>query len=310
MATMLNAVNEKTNIAGENRMQLLLFTLQGLDQHFGINVFKVREVLKCPKLTRVMGSNKAIKGMANIRGETVPVIDLADSIGFEGDFDVNESMLILTEYNNSVQGFAVDTVQNIQNVSWEDVEDPPETLGGQHHLTAVANIENELVNIVDVEEVLTKISPKFAKYTEDNYDTGLTNVERDGLHKRILILDDSVVARKQLSKAIKDLGFEVDDFKNGKEALVHVKEVLKTKNQLTEMYDLVISDIEMPQMDGYTFVSKVRELKQEIKIILHTSLSGVFNEQLVQKVGADSFIPKFEPKILGDEIKKILDIQE
>ena len=310
MGTILNSVNEKTNIAGENRMQLLLFTLQGLDQRFGINVFKVREVLKCPKLTRVMGSNKAIKGMANIRGETVPVIDLAGSIGFEGDANIAESMLILTEYNNSVQGFAVNSVQNIQNVSWEEVEDPPETLGGEHHLTAVANIENELVNIVDVEDVLTKISPKFAKYTEDNYDTGLKNVEKDGLHKRILILDDSVVARKQLSKAIKDLGFEVDDFKNGKEAYNHVQEVLKTKDSLMDMYDLIISDIEMPQMDGYTFVSKMRELRQEIKIILHTSLSGVFNEQLVQKVGADSFIAKFEPKTLGSEIKKLLDIEE
>ena len=118
MGTVLNSVNEKTKIVGENRMQLLLFTLANLDQRFGINVFKVREVLKCPKLTRVMGSNKAIRGMTNIRGETVPVIDLAASIGFE-ETNMENSMLILTEYNNSIQGFAVDSVQNIQNVSWE-----------------------------------------------------------------------------------------------------------------------------------------------------------------------------------------------
>jgi two-component system chemotaxis response regulator CheV len=310
MATMLNRVNEQTNIAGENRMQLLLFTLPNLEQRFGINVFKVREVLKCPKLTRVMGSNKAVKGMANIRGETVPVIDLAGSIGFEDKVDISNSMLILTEYNNSVQGFAVESVQNIQNVSWEQVEDPPETLGADHHLTAVANIDNELVNIIDVEDVLSKISPKFAKYAEDDYDTGLKNIKKEGFHRRILILDDSIVARKQLIKAVNALGFEVDDFKNGKVALDHVNDVLKTKNSLNDVYDLIISDIEMPQMDGYTFVSKVRELKQDVKIILHTSLSGVFNEQLVKKVGADSFISKFEPKILGAEIKKMLGIEE
>jgi two-component system chemotaxis response regulator CheV len=310
MATMLNRVNEQTNIAGENRMQLLLFTLPNLEQRFGINVFKVREVLKCPKLTRVMGSNKAVKGMANIRGETVPVIDLAGSIGFDDKVDISNSMLILTEYNNSVQGFAVESVQNIQNVSWEQVEDPPETLGADHHLTAVANIDNELVNIIDVEDVLSKISPKFAKYAEDDYDTGLKNIKKEGFHRRILILDDSIVARKQLIKAVNALGFEVDDFKNGKVALDHVNDVLKTKNSLNDVYDLIISDIEMPQMDGYTFVSKVRELKQDVKIILHTSLSGVFNEQLVKKVGADSFISKFEPKILGAEIKKMLGIEE
>ncbi len=308
MGTVLNSVNEKTKIVGENRMQLLLFTLANLDQRFGINVFKVREVLKCPKLTRVMGSNKAIRGMTNIRGETVPVIDLAASIGFE-ETNMENSMLILTEYNNSIQGFAVDSVQNIQNVSWEKVEDAPETLGNDHHLTAVVNLPNELINIIDVEDVLSKISPKFAKYAKDDYDTGLSNIEKEGLHKRILILDDSVVARKQLSKAIKDLGFQVDEFKNGQQALEHVNEILKKNKNLNEVYDLIISDIEMPKMDGYTFVSKMRELRQDIKIILHTSLSGVFNKQLVEKVGADSFIPKFEPKTLGEEIEKLLEIK-
>ena len=308
MGTVLNSVNEKTKIVGENRMQLLLFTLANLDQRFGINVFKVREVLKCPKLTRVMGSNKAIRGMTNIRGETVPVIDLAASIGFE-ETNMENSMLILTEYNNSIQGFAVDSVQNIQNVSWEQVEDAPETLGNDHHLTAVVNLPNELINIIDVEDVLSKISPKFAKYAKDDYDTGLSNIEKEGLHKRILILDDSVVARKQLSKAIKDLGFQVDEFKNGQQALEHVNEILKKNKNLNEVYDLIISDIEMPKMDGYTFVSKMRELRQDIKIILHTSLSGVFNKQLVEKVGADSFIPKFEPKTLGEEIEKLLKIK-
>ena len=241
MGTVLNSVNEKTKIVGENRMQLLLFTLANLDQRFGINVFKVREVLKCPKLTRVMGSNKAIRGMTNIRGETVPVIDLAASIGFE-ETNMENSMLILTEYNNSIQGFAVDSVQNIQNVSWEKVEDAPETLGNDHHLTAVVNLPNELINIIDVEDVLSKISPKFAKYAKDDYDTGLSNIEKEGLHKRILILDDSVVARKQLSKAIKDLGFQVDEFKNGQQALEHLNEILKKNKNLNKVYDLIISD--------------------------------------------------------------------
>lgn len=308
MTTLLNTVNEKTNVAGENRMQLLLFSLQGLEQSFGINVFKVREVLNCPKLTRVVGANPSVNGMANIRGETVPVIDLAASIGFTPLDNISESMLILTEYNNSVQGFAVSAVKNIKNVSWANVEDPPETLGGSHNLTAVAHIEEELVNIIDVEEVLTQISPKFAKYTEENYDTGLEEVNNVNLNKKILILDDSMVARKQLTRAIKDLGFKVEDFKNGKEALDHVEKTLLTNNSLTEVYDLIISDIEMPQMDGYTFVSNVRAMKQDIKIILHTSLSGVFNESLVQKVGADKFIAKFEPKILGEAIKELLEI--
>jgi two-component system chemotaxis response regulator CheV len=308
MTTILNAVNEKTNIAGENRMQLLLFKLPNLDQRFGINVFKVREVLKCPKLTKVVGSNTAIQGMANIRGDTVPVIDLAESIGFEKIEDIKESMLILTEYNSSIQGFAVESVENIQNVSWESVEAPPETLGSSHHLTGVAHLEDELVNIVDVEDVLSQISPKFKEYASDDFDTGLEKVKNKDLHHKILILDDSMVARKQLRKSIDALGFEVVEFKNGKDALDHVKELIEVKAvNLDEVYDMIISDVEMPQMDGYTFVSEVRDLKQKIKIILHTSLSGVFNESLVSKVGADSFISKFDPKVLGEEIQTMLD---
>lgn len=307
MTTILNTVNEKTNMIGENRMQLLLFKLPELDQKFGINVFKVREVLKCPKLTRVAGSNKAIQGMANIRGDTVPVIDLAGSIGFEKLSDINDSMLILTEYNNSIQGFAVHSVENIQNVSWENVGDPPETLGGSHHLTAVAHIEEELVNIIDVEDVLSQISPRFQKYANDDFESGLEKINKQGLHHRIMIVDDSVVARKQLSKSIKDMGFEVEEFKNGKEALQHAQSLVDQGIQLEEKYDLVISDIEMPQMDGYTFVSSVKnDLKQKVKIILHTSLSGMFSQETVDKVGADAFIAKFEPKILGEEIQKQL----
>ena len=308
MTTMMNAVNEKTNIAGENRMQLLLFKLPELEQRFGINVFKVREVLKCPKLTKVVGSNSAIQGIANIRGDTVPVIDLAESIGFPKLKDINESMLILTEYNSSIQGFAVASVENIQNVSWEDVEAPPETLGSSHHLTGVAHVGEELVNIVDVEDVLSQVSPKFKEYASDDFDTGLEKVLNVGLHHNILIIDDSMVARKQLCKSIDALGFKVVQFKNGKEALEHVQEIVNDKNQnLKDVYDMIISDVEMPQMDGYTFVSEVRDLKQDIKIILHTSLSGVFNESLISKVGADSFISKFDPKVLGEEIQKMLD---
>jgi two-component system chemotaxis response regulator CheV len=305
---MLNAVNEKTNIVGENRMQLLLFKLPELEQNFGINVFKVREVLKCPKLTRIGGSSGAVQGMANIRGDTVPVIDLAASIGFSELEDIKESMLILTEYNNTIQGFAVASVENIQNVSWENVEDPPETLGASHHLTAVAHIGEELVNIIDVEDVLSQISPRFQKYTDDDFDSGLKKVKNENLHNKIMIVDDSLVARKQLSKSIKDMGFEVEEFKNGRSALNHVEEIISKGQKVSDIYDIVISDIEMPQMDGYTFVSNVKNnLKQDVKIILHTSLSGMFSQETVDKVGADAFIAKFEPKILGEEIQKQLD---
>jgi len=303
----MNSVNEKTKIVGENRMQLLLFKLPNMSQKFGINVFKVREILKCPKLTRLAGSNPLVKGIASIRGVTIPVIDLSESIGFSKFEDITNAMVIVTEYNSSVQGFVVSSVENIENVSWENVEAPPITLGKKHSLTGVAKVKNELINIIDVEDILSRISPKFKKYAEDNFDTGLESIKSDTLHNKILIIDDSMVARKQLVRAISTMGFEVVQFNNGKEALEHVNSLKENnKIELKDHYDLIISDVEMPQMDGYTFVAEVRALKQDIKIILHTSLSGVFNQSLVNKVGANSFVSKFDPQVLGEEIKKML----
>lgn len=308
MSTLLQAVHERTSIAGENRMQLLLFKLHGKDDLFGINVFKVREVLKCPKLNQLPKSNKKVLGITQIRKETVSVIDLSHAVGFDPIPTIENSMLILTEYNKSVQGFAVHSVDNIVNVSWSDVQDPPTSIGDDHHLTAIARINDKLVNIIDVEDILATISPKFRHFAEENYNTGLTKIQTPQLKHKILIVDDSVVARKQLNKSIYDLGFETVEFKNGLEATNHVKELVSQGKVLTDIYDMIISDIEMPQMDGYTFVRNVRELQQNIHIILHTSLSGVFNQQLVEKVGANSFVAKFDPQILADEIQKMINL--
>lgn len=308
MSTLLQSVHEKTSIAGENRMQLLLFKLHGKDELFGINVFKIREVLKCPKLNQLPKSNPKVLGITQIRKETVSVIDLSYAVGFEPIKTTENSMLILTEYNKSVQGFAVHSVDNIVNISWTDVQAPPASIGDEHHLTAIARINDKLVNILDVEDILSTISPKFRQYSEDSYVSGLKNISKPELKNKILIVDDSLVARKQLNKAIHDLGFETVEFKNGLEAYHHVQQICSEGKQLIDIYDMIISDIEMPQMDGYTFVSKVRELQQKIHIILHTSLSGVFNQQLVEKVGADSFVPKFEPNDLAAEIQKMIDL--
>lgn len=161
MSGVLNSVDQRTKLVGENRLELLLFSLNSR-QLFAINVFKVKEVLKVPVLTRLPGSHHHITGVASLRGESVPVIDLRSAIGFPPSrAESQESNLIITEYNRTVQGFLVGQVRNIVNTTWTEIQPPPKTTGRANYLTAITHIQEEdqhkIVEIIDVEKVLAEI---------------------------------------------------------------------------------------------------------------------------------------------------------
>ncbi len=151
MAGILDSVNQRTQLVGQNRLELLLFRLQGR-QRFGINVFKVREVLQCPALTSMPKSNPLIRGVAHIRGQTISVIDMSLAVGGPPIQDIRNCFIVIAEYNRSVQGFLVSAVERIVNMNWEKIMPPPSGAGRYSYLTAVTEIENELVEILDVEK--------------------------------------------------------------------------------------------------------------------------------------------------------------
>ncbi len=158
MSGVLNTVDQRTNLVGENRLELLLFTLNSR-QLFAINVFKVKEVIKLPPLTKLPGSHYNIRGVASLRGEAVPVIDLRCSIGFPPlRGEAEEENLIVTEYNRSVQGFLVGPVRNIINTAWTEIQPPPSTSGRSNYLTAITQVKDgdtsQIVEIIDVEKVV------------------------------------------------------------------------------------------------------------------------------------------------------------
>ena len=300
MAGVMDAVNQRTQLVGQNRLELLLFRLDG-PQLYGINVFKVREVLQCPKLTLIPKSHPVVCGVASIRGATIPILDLAMATGAGALKDQSNPFVIITEYNTKTQGFLVRSVERIVNMNWEDIHPPPKGTGHDHYLTAVTRMDDQLVEIIDVEKVLAEVSPSPETITQ-----GVVDVETQNkaLSLRVLTVDDSSVARKQVARCLQTVGVEVVSLNDGRQALDYLRKLVAEGKDPAEEFLMMISDIEMPEMDGYTLTAEIRNdpRMQKLHIILHTSLSGVFNQAMVKKVGADDFLAKFRPDDLASRV--------
>lgn len=305
MAQLLHAVDRRTQIVGENRLELLLFRLHG-GQLYGINVFKVQEVIRCPKLTHVPNSKDIVRGIANMRGKTIPVIDLSMALGKPPVEDLSTAYIIIADYYRSVQGFLVTGVDRIVNMNWEEILPPPKGSGGAHYLTAVTNVEDKIVEIIDLEKVLhditgidVEVSEQVASHIEEN----ISRV------KTVLVADDSTVARKHIKRTLDQIGVDCVLVKDGKEALEYLEKVAEDSGDIDEKLSVVVSDIEMPNMDGYTLTTAIRQNPKlhDLHVILHTSLSGIFNHAMVEKVGANEFVPKFSADDLANAIVAVVD---
>ncbi|AAZ33793.1 chemotaxis protein CheW [Pseudomonas amygdali pv. tabaci str. ATCC 11528] len=300
MAGVMDSVNQRTQLVGQNRLELLLFRLDG-KQLYGINVFKVKEVLQCPKLTIMPKSSKIVRGVANIRGGTIPIMDLAMATGSTGMISLVNSFVIITEYNTKVQGFLVHSVERIVNMNWEEIHPPPKGTGRDHYLTAVTRVDNQLVEIIDVEKILAEVAPVSEEISVGVIDA---EVQHKAVSMRVLTVDDSSVARKQVSRCLETVGVEVVALNDGRQALDYLLKMVAEGKKPEEEFLMMISDIEMPEMDGYTLTAAIRNdpRMQKMHITLHTSLSGVFNQAMVKKVGADDFLAKFRPDDLAARV--------
>lgn len=300
MAGVLDSVNQRTQLVGQNRLELLLFSLGG-SQLYGINVFKVKEVLQCPQLNEIPKRNPVVRGVAHIRGGTIPIMDMRQATGASPLPNIRECFIIITEYNRSTQGFLVSAVERIVNMNWGAIHPPPKGAGRNSYLTAVTEVDGKLVEIIDVEKILAEVSPM----SDDVSDEVILEVNsKASVNKHVLIVDDSAIARKQIQKVVESLGCRTTVLKNGQEALDYLEDLVSSgKDPYSELL-MVISDIEMPEMDGYTFTAEVRANPKlnKMHVVLHTSLSGIFNEAMVKKVGADDFLAKFHPDELAKRV--------
>jgi len=298
--SVLQKVEQFTRLAGHNRMAVLTFRLGG-PQVFGINVFKVREVMRRPPLERMPSMHPLLTGSFDYRGNTIPVIDLAEAMAYPSLRDEASATVIVTEFSLGVQAFLVADIDRIIHCDGADMVAPPAELGFGPLVNAIARSDGALLAVVDVEQILDgiaqrrpEVSPRLQRSASQ---LGLPP-------RRVLVADDSSVARTQLSGTLQQLHCETVLARNGAEAL----EVLEASARNGERFDLVISDIEMPRMDGYALVRAIRAngALREMKVVLHSSLSGMFNEAMVAGVGADRFVAKFQPDVLATAILELL----
>jgi len=280
--------------AQKHPQKLLLFYLN--DQRlFGLGTLKIREIMPYTPLSRLPQSHSAVVGTMNFRGSTVPVIDMAAAAGYRPmtEEDRKTASIIVTDVQRQEIGFLVRNVRKIIETEWKDVMPPPKSLGDRAFITGLLQLDEEIVQLMDVELLLARVYPESVNPSE----VVLTDLQRETLKGlNILLVDDSQVARKQLSDALdsKDVSYSVTT--NGQDAL---DRLLKAEDEGRPV-DILVSDIEMPGLDGYELTFNVRDhnsLKQPY-IILHTSLNSEMSVSYATQVGADEALTKFDAEEL------------
>ena len=288
----------------QDRLELLLFSL-GTAQRFGINVLKVQEIIPCPKLTHLPESHPAVRGVTHLRGNPVTVIDLSQAIGRAPlctDGDCSGGSVIVAEVNRSREGFLVDKVDRIVVCDWANVLPPPSGTGATSYITGVTRVNDALVQVLDVERIIGEVTASAIEHGPIELDPYV--LERlQG--KRVLVVDDSSVARHQTANTLEPLGIDCTTARDGKEAL---ELLLQLHARREPMVDMVISDIEMPEMDGYTLVREIRANPDiaDLYVVLHTSLNGAINADKAQQAGADNILTKFVPTELAQIVVETL----
>lgn len=313
MSELLKNIDARTKLAGTNKLEILLFTL-GLDQRtnrretFGINVFKVREVMRTPEITQAPDMPPSVEGMVSLRGQLVPVIDLAK---YAGITSTNKpEIMIVSEYNGHTQSFLVEAVDTILRLDWSSMQVPPDMLTNQMGglVTAVTELAGgKLVMMMDVEKVLAETSR-----TGEMIDSRLVVQHKELTNKTVFFTDDSVVARRQIELTFDAMGIQYIQSINGKRAWEELQRIAQSADiqgkPVKSMIQLILTDVEMPEMDGYMLTKLIKSDPRftGIPVIMHSSLSGMSNQKLGQSVGVDGYVAKFEPHKLSEMIAEYL----
>lgn len=289
----------ESNKAAGTRLELLLFQLEGR-QLYGINVFKVQEVIPYKKLTRLAGSHPMVSGVATLRGVTMPIMDLSRAIGGPAMKDPENGYIIITEYNRSVHGFLIRRMERIVNTQWDQVQSPPKATGRNAYVTAVTMVDDKIVEILDVEKVLDQVVRASTDVSAD------LSAQIDAGNRHVLVVDDSTVARNQISRALEQLGIQCTQVPDGQHAIQLLEKMLAEGVDVSEHFTMVVSDIEMPVVDGYQLTTWIRQQPQlkDLYVLLHSSISGVFNVDMVKRTGANKFIQKYHPDDLARAVQE------
>ena len=302
-SSILDSVDARTRLAGSNTMELLLFSL-GTKEIFGINVFKVREITRTPAVTRAPNLPHAVEGVVSLRGSIIPVIALAKLIGVGVGECSNQTMMV-TEFSRHVQGFLMNGVDRIVRVEWNKVHAPdPMIVGPNSNITAITELPGgQLVSILDVEQVLAKV------YGESEVPELEAAPASDS---SMFFVDDSAVARKEITKVLDQLQVNHQHASNGREAWERLQSMANRAQaegeNLRDKLHLILTDAEMPEMDGYVLTRCIKSDPRfaGVAVVMHSSLSSEANRSMGKSVGVDAYVAKFEPRVLADTLRPLI----
>ena len=276
-------VDERSNLTSSNKFEMLLFRLgtakeNGQSELFGINVFKIREIVAMPEITEMAGASQHMLGMVNLRGQIIPVIDLPAVVGVKPLTGLN--IMLVTEFARTTQAFAVESVEDIVRLDWGQVL-PAERGAQGGKVTSIARLDGDVNNsrlaqVLDVEQILKNVMP--ATTQEINREAvGPEVVLPQGT--MILVADDSAVARSVIELGLKAMGVPYIMTKSGKEAWDmlqdHAREAKSQGGKVRDKISLVLTDVEMPEMDGFTLT---RNIKADMPREFAAAIRGVLEK--------------------------------
>lgn len=285
--------NEILLESGTNELEIMEFTIAG--QIFGMNVAKVREILKYSPVKPMQNAHPVIEGIFKPRDAVITVVDLAKYLGLPPSDNLERDIYMISSFNNMVFAFHVHTVVGIDRISWTNIQKPDKIIygGAEGVATGIAEFENRLITILDFEKIISEISPDTGIKYEDLETLG----PRTRSNKPILIAEDSMLLSKMIIESLHRSGY-INTIKtdNGKEAWDFLQEAKVSGDPIKEHVALLVSDIEMPQMDGHRLTKLVKSdaILKDIPVILFSSL---IDEQMRIKgdqLGADAQITKPE----------------
>jgi len=297
--------------AGTNELEIVEFRLG--DDAYGINVAKVREIIRGNvSLVPVPDAHPAVMGVVNLRGKIIPVINLAKHLGIETTYSDKASRIIITEFLNMFAGFYVNEATRIHRLSWQQVEEPSMLINAASGcVVGVVKMEERVVFLLDFEKIASLINPDAAfKPAEKGSAPAGDNQRIDRGKKTILVAEDSPMVLSLIIQNLKEGGYGTESYKNGMDAWNAIKKATDEEDkEITDFYNLLITDIEMPQMDGLHLIKKIRE-HPKLENFPCLVFSSMISEKLSLKcksVGADGMITKPEiPELLKLVDEKVL----
>ncbi len=300
---MLDQIDARSNLAGSNKMEILLFSL-GSDEKFGINVFKVKEVCQAGKITRTPNMPSGVDGIVSLRGHVMPVLNLAKLMGITVT-EKHQTMMV-AEFSNHILGFLVQGVDRIIRVDWDKVRATEGMLSDKGALiTAISELpDGTLISILDVEQILANAFGEAI--------VGSVEKVEAGQDMCIFFADDSMVARRKIAEVLDKMGVKHMQSSNGHEAWDRLKAMADTAqssgSKLHDQIQVILTDAEMPEMDGYVLTQHIKSDHRfdGIPVVMHSSLSSEANRALGRRVGVDHYVPKFDSTILSSTLRPLL----